>query len=467
MRKVHSQLSIIFIGLYLVCSLVLLLTAENLLQQNMQDQLIENMKTQCQLIDESLLQYNGNSYAVVDRLAGYVGARVTLIDSVGNVILDTRVDVNETPLENHIDRDEVVQALNSKDHFGNSRRYSQTLQQNLLYTAYDSPSGYIIRIAHDLDFIDDNVLKIRFILVIAATVSSLIALLSILNLSRYLTRPISQLIGMTKRIADGNYSATPDISQHNEIGELGRSIKSMGEKLRSNIEQYERVQEVRRDFIANASHELKTPVSAIKGYVETLLDGALENKQVNRRFLERALSNVERLEIIVNDMLDLSRLESYQQSRDERYIRLEDYIRNLLEDFNRKARDKGLVLNYENKLPVDFRLLVDTYHLDKAIINLMDNAVKYTETGSVTVHSFVEGGKCIIKVIDTGRGIKKEDLGRIFERFYRVDKARSRELGGSGLGLAIVKHVMEMYKGSVSVESELGKGSTFTLKFPV
>ncbi len=467
MRKVHSQLSIIFIGLYLVCSLVLLLTAENLLQQNMQDQLVENMKTQCQLIDESLLQYNGNSYAVVDRLAGYVGARVTLIDSIGNVILDTRVDVNETPLENHIERDEVVQALNSPDHFGNSRRYSQTLQQNLLYTAYDAPSGYIIRIAHDLDFIDDNVLKIRFILVIAATVSSLIALLSILNLSRYLTRPISHLIGMTKRIADGNYSTTPDINQRNEIGELGRSIKSMGEKLRSNIEQYERVQEVRRDFIANASHELKTPVSAIKGYVETLLDGALENKQVNRRFLERALSNVERLEIIVNDMLDLSRLESYQQSRDERYIRLEDYIRNLLEDFNRKARDKGLVLNYDNKLPVDFRLLVDTYHLDKAIINLMDNAVKYTEKGSVTVHSFLEGGKCIIKVADTGRGIKKEDLGRIFERFYRVDKARSRELGGSGLGLAIVKHVMEMYKGSVGVESELGKGSTFTLKFPV
>ncbi len=467
MRKVHSQLSIVFIGLYLVCSLVLLFTAENLLQENMEEQLIENMKTQCQLIDESLLHYKGDSHGVVARLADYVDARVTLIDSLGNVLTDTRVDVTQTPLENHSDRQEIIDAMQSEDHFGTSSRYSQTLQKNLLYTAYDPPNGPIIRIAHDLDFIDENVLKIRFILVIAATVSSLIALLSILNLSRYLTRPISELIGMTKRIADGIYSVSPSVSQSNEIGELGRAIKSMGEKLRSNIEQYERVQEVRRDFIANASHELKTPVSAIKGYVETLLDGALENKQVNRRFLDRALSNVERLEIIVNDMLDLSRLESLSQSREERHVRLEDYIRNLLEDFTRKARDKGLELHYENRLAEDFRLLVDSYHLDKAIINLMDNAVKYTESGSVTVHTYLEDDTCILKVIDTGRGIKPEDLSRIFERFYRVDKGRSRELGGSGLGLAIVKHVMEMYKGSVSVESESGKGSTFTLRFPV
>ncbi len=467
MNKIHTQLSVILICLYLGCSLVLLITAENLLRRNMEEQLVDNMRRHCLLIDESLPPDLDSLQAIVDRLKVHVDARITLIDSTGVVLVDTEVDVRESPLENHIDRDEVQQAIGSADMFGTSQRYSATIKQDLLYTAYRSPRSIFIRLAHNLSFIQDYVFGIRVILVIAATVSALIALLSILKLSRYLTRPVVDLIQMTKKIGDAQYHLDLPTDSNNELGELGRAIRAMGTKLRSNIDKWEQVQAMRRDFIANASHELKTPVSAIKGYVETLLEGALEDKKVNRRFLERALSNVDRLEVIVNDMLDLSRLESQAKTRDKRHIQLEEYIHNTIEDFTSIANSKGLTLHYYNDLPDNFRLLVDPSHLDKAIINLLDNAVKYSDSGSVTVHSRLESEACVISVEDTGRGIGKKDLARIFERFYRVDKARSRELGGSGLGLAIVKHVMEMYKGSVTVVSEFGKGTKFTLTFPI
>lgn len=467
MKKIHSQLSIVFVGLYLLCSLVLLLTAENLLQKNLRNRLIDNMERQCLLIDAQFLPQKDSLPALSRRISKSVDGRLSIIDADGVVVADSQFDIATTPLDNHLYRPEVQQALKSPRRFGSALRYSATAERELLYAAYYSPNGHILRIAHTLDVIDNDVFKIRFILVLATVVSTLIALLLVVRTSRYLTNPLLNIIEATRRIGDGQYQEEIETSSTNEIGTLATSINTMARKLKAHMNKYEVIQGVRRDFIANASHELKTPVSSIKGYIETLLDGALADPNVNQRFLERALSNVERLEIIVNDMLDLSRLESYNQKKDERYIKLSEYLQNTIDDLQGKARKKGLELTYEDKLPPNFRLLVDSYHLDKAVINVTENAVKYTEGGFVKVTALTEDDNCKLIIEDSGRGISKEDIPRIFERFYRVDKARSRDLGGSGLGLAIVKHVMELYNGTVNVDSELGKGTTFTLIFPM
>lgn len=241
----------------------------------------------------------------------------------------------------------------------------------------------------------------------------------------------------------------------------------MSAKLKGDIIQLNKLQEIRKDFVANASHELRTPISSIRGFVETLLDGAYHDEEVSRKFLERTLSNVIRLENIVNDMLDLSKLEVRDKGLSLRYFDVGEQVRPILADFEEAANKKGLELKFESSLTAEFKLLADPYQFEKAMTNLVENAVKYTEKGYVKVSAQKIDKEVIVTVEDTGKGIKQEDIARIFERFYRVDKGRSREQGGSGLGLSIVKHVMEIHNGHVRVESEVNKGSRFILTFPI
>lgn len=233
------------------------------------------------------------------------------------------------------------------------------------------------------------------------------------------------------------------------------------------ITELERLERVRKDFVANVSHELRTPLAAIRGYAETLLDGALEDPQHNRRFLEIIRSNAIRLTNIASDLLVLSELE---QDRGEQEpaeaVDVQAVVEAALRTVESAARVHGVALVIREA--EGLRVRAQRFRLEQALVNLMDNAVKFSrEGGTVRVESMrTEEGMILIRVSDEGIGIPSEDLPRIFERFYRVDKARSREAGGTGLGLSIVKHIAESFGGTVQVESELGKGSSFTLLFP-
>ena len=245
------------------------------------------------------------------------------------------------------------------------------------------------------------------------------------------------------------------------------------------ISQIKRLERIRRDFVANVSHELRTPLAAIAGYTETLLGGAVDDPDKARRFLGIVERHTERLGRLVNDLLTLSDLELGRTELRRGLVRAENVIEATFEVLRARAAQQGLTLEHEiapGMPPLD----ADQDRLEQALLNLVDNAIKYTPSGGHIIvrarpvpptgdaarrGSAAEYGE--LSVEDTGVGVPSEDLPRLTERFYRVDKARSRELGGTGLGLAIVKHIIQAHGGSMTIESELGRGTTVRLIVPV
>lgn len=226
------------------------------------------------------------------------------------------------------------------------------------------------------------------------------------------------------------------------------------------------LERIRTDFVANVSHELKTPLTLMQGFVETLLDGALKDPGEARRFLEIILAQAVRLHAIVEDLLTLSSLE---QGKKESLRREPRYLRELLENAVALILPAAEAKSIQIDLVCDDRIMADVNAtlLEQAVVNLLDNAVKYTGAGTrVKIQAARKESEIGIAISDEGPGIAPEHLPRLFERFYRVDKSRSRKAGGTGLGLAIVKHILQAHGGRVDVESASGKGSTFTLIFP-
>ena len=232
------------------------------------------------------------------------------------------------------------------------------------------------------------------------------------------------------------------------------------------ITDLERLERVRKDFVANVSHELRTPLTAIRGYTETLLEGALEDKENNRRFLEIIKTHATRLNSIASDLLALSELESGRAVAEPEPISVRSAVDAAFRTVDADARARRVKL-IRGGID-DVSVLGDRVRLEQAIVNLVDNAVKFNRPdGEVRIEvGRTDDGQVSISVADNGIGISSADLPRLFERFYRVDKARSREVGGTGLGLSIVKHIVERMHGTITVESQLGKGSVFTILFP-
>ena len=225
------------------------------------------------------------------------------------------------------------------------------------------------------------------------------------------------------------------------------------------------LERTREEFVANVSHELRTPLSLIKGYVETLLDGASHNPEVAERFLKIIERNATRLDLLIQDLLTISALESGQMKLDLQPVQLHQLVEKVFSHLHTKAESKNAQL--VNELP-EFVAVGDPNRLDQVFINLVDNAIKYGRAEGVIVVGGrpLADGKLEVFVRDDGSGIPPEALDRVFERFYRVDKARSRDQGGTGLGLAIVKHIVQAHGGEVRVESVLGQGATFFFSLP-
>jgi two-component system phosphate regulon sensor histidine kinase PhoR len=225
------------------------------------------------------------------------------------------------------------------------------------------------------------------------------------------------------------------------------------------------LERTREEFVANVSHELRTPLSLIKGYVETLLDGARDNPEVAERFLKIIERNAQRLDLLIQDLLTISALESEKIKLNLQPVALRTLAEKVLTDLHAKAENKNVEL--VNELP-ELTANGDVNRLDQVLANLVDNAIKYGRAeGSVRVGGEkLDDGRLEIFVRDDGPGIPAESLDRVFERFYRVDKARSRDQGGTGLGLSIVKHIVQAHGGEVRVESELGKVATFFFTVP-
>ena len=232
------------------------------------------------------------------------------------------------------------------------------------------------------------------------------------------------------------------------------------------ITELKRLDQIRSDFVANVSHELRTPLSILRGYVETLLDNPKPSREELARILAIMERHSKRLGLLVQDLLSLAQLESSNATLALSVVRVEELFNNVVRDWREKLAAKNLKVIVDVS-PDASTLRADETRLQEVLYNLLENAVKYSrEKGQIQLQAGRRGPETVLSVSDDGTGISKEDLPRIFERFYRADKARSRELGGTGLGLAIVKHIAQLHGGRVEAESELGKGTTIRVVLP-
>jgi two-component system, OmpR family, phosphate regulon sensor histidine kinase PhoR len=253
-----------------------------------------------------------------------------------------------------------------------------------------------------------------------------------------------------------------------DIETLSKEVKKFAKDKQLEIESLNERETYRREFLGNVSHELKTPLFTVQGYLLTLIEGAANDKEIRNRYLERANIGVERLASIVKDLDMISKLESNELNIQVEPFNILEVVQNVFDLFEMKIKKKNMVLRFDKLYEFPVYALGDPEKIEQVLINLIVNAIKYGEFGGTIMVSIEssDNSKILLKVIDNGEGIKTENIPRIFERFYRVDKSRSRDQGGSGLGLAIVKHIIEAHKETISLESEYGKGSTFffTLK---
>jgi two-component system, OmpR family, phosphate regulon sensor histidine kinase PhoR len=231
------------------------------------------------------------------------------------------------------------------------------------------------------------------------------------------------------------------------------------------ITKVERLERVRQEFLSNISHELRTPLTSILAFVETLEDGAIDDPENNRRFLSTIRRNAERMHVLIADILELSQIESGKISIDKGEVRVAHIVDEVFASLSSKAAEREISL--VNKIDDSQRVYADPMRLEQMLTNLIDNAVKFNRRAGEIIVSLEHRGGCDrISVSDTGEGITAAHMPRIFERFYRIDRGRSREVGGTGLGLAIVKHLARLHGGEISIASTLGEGTTFTIELP-
>ncbi|XOV88702.1 MAG: ATP-binding protein [Pseudomonadota bacterium] len=567
----------------LVSTIVFGSLATSQVQTDARNNIRESLRTQAailrQLLKPNLLNDTPISSDELIDITGGADNRITLIDAAGVVIADNR----EEPalMNNHLDRPEVI-AARTQD-FGVSERFSETIQQNMLYVALRVEGEQellgFIRVAVPLRVVEHQLAALRNQILVSGTVIAAVFLVIAFLLARQFTIPISSMTDSAARIAQGDYDLRLNEDRNDEIGRLSRALNELArgtqerigaltssrnqlaailsgltegviavdleqtilhinDSARSmlrlgsrdvvnrslwevvlvteicqavdtclselitvnatvkvdkktldvsvvllrdhdwtsaagaiivlqDITEMLRLEQVRSDFVANASHELKTPISAIRGFAETILDDPNIPEEVLDRFLRRIRSQAARLDHIVQDLIHLSRFDTHARKMSVSRIDLAWLLRDVYRAKSEDATDAGVTLKVDvPDKPVEVE--GEQEALDQMVTNLVDNAIKYTQAdGRVSLRLRTLGRMAVIEVEDTGIGIPEEEQQRIFERFYRVDRARSREQGGTGLGLAIVKHIAQSHRGSVTVTSQPNKGSVFTVRLPM
>lgn len=246
------------------------------------------------------------------------------------------------------------------------------------------------------------------------------------------------------------------------ISEVNQEVITWAKDKKEEIDHLKKLADFRKEFIGNVSHELKTPIFNIQGYIHTLIDGALEDPDVNIRFLKKASRSADRLCDLVEDLISISQLEAGELKMEYERFDINALVRDVYEQLEYRSKERGIELTIKEGCNVPFFVYADKYRIRQVIVNLVVNSIKYGNEGGTTTAAYYDMDENIlIEVTDNGDGITQEHLPRLFERFYRVDKSRSRDAGGTGLGLAIVKHIIEAHKQTINVRSKTGVGTTF------
>lgn len=437
---------------------------------------LEELKTQAHemaYVLRTMSEHDSAAYEHLQDLAHAADIRLTLIAGDGTVLFESELsEAGRTAMENHLHRPEVQEAL--RQEYGSNIRTSATLDVNMLYlaTRIDDPfppgSGFertrFLRVGLPLTQVTMLMDAIRAKILVVSLVVLLLVILAAFLVAHRIAAPIEAMERIAADIRKGDFSKRLPVRSGDELGKLAQTLNGMIGRLNDDIAQLRKLERVRTEFLGNVSHELRTPIFAIQGMLETLLQGGLEDPAVSRDFVERALHNTRRLNTLLGDLIEISRIESGDMKMSFRYFPVHEFLCQTAAELESLARQKEITLDVGEGCR-NTEVLGDRERLKEALVNIIDNAVKYTPPGGrVEISCAPTGGDVTISVGDNGVGIAPEHHSRIFERFYRVDRERSREAGGTGLGLAIVKHIIEAHGSSVDLKSDVGKGSTFSFR---
>lgn len=449
-----------------VASYLLTVKTEQFIKNSTQESLRDKLGFLVPILNSLTSLTDSRAQENLFQMARDGNTRITIIDDDGKVVLETKVE-DPITMDNHRNRPEIVQAANSE--FGSSVRYSNTVKRPLIYVAQKvtiDNKQYFARVSVPLGELEERLADIRESLIVGGAIAILISIFIAWFLAKRVTKPIAEITEVSNAISRGNYHVRVTKLPSNELGQLGHAINHLAAAVQSNINRRKKLENIRQQFSSNISHELKTPLTSVRGYVETLLDGAIHDSNNNIRFLKIILSNIERLISLVNDLLNLSTIEANEGLIEISPVDWQQIIRDVINRQSINIEKKQIQLHFPSQEEAHF-VSGDARAMSHILDNLLQNAINYTPSGGEIRIAFKMTERFIdLTVSDTGIGIGEENQSRIFERFYRVDDARSRDQGGTGLGLAIVKHLLIQIHGSITVESTPGKGSCFTVRLP-
>lgn len=335
----------------------------------------------------------------------------------------------------------------------------------MLYVALFRPtSGFIIRIGEPATPLYKAVQKLETTLITGMVLALILALIGAWIAARQIAKPLRAITRNARQINEGELDRAIRVrTRAAEFQDLARSLNQMAGRFRSDIHELQRMQRVQNEFIGNVSHEVKNPIFAVFGYLEALASESLPQEQ-RKRYSEKGLANLQRLNHLFSELIEIAKLEYREDVIHPERFDLQDLIDEVCEIVEAQAIDKGLELSWSNPA---LEVYADVNRIRQVLTNLIENAVAYTETGNVHCRMRRHGDKARVEIVDTGKGIPEEHLDRIFERFYRVDTARSRKMGGTGLGLSIVKQILQAHGEPIHVESTKGRGTRFWFELPL
>ncbi|MBM2841377.1 MAG: hypothetical protein HW412_1905 [Bacteroidetes bacterium] len=475
MLRIQTKITLTYVLLMLVVIVAVGVLSSLKMESTYKDRLVSELSSRADLI-LTLLRTQPTTEpqkaeTLLKEVARVANLRVTLIDSIGTVLIDSDVPFDElSRVENHLRRPEVQLAL--RRGIGTDTRHSATVDKDFMYVAKrldaSDAKGMLanvkfIRLSQHLEDIQAAVNDIRWAVFFAGGGVLLLVIAASAFVSRRVAKPMVAIAESVDEIRSGNLDTRLEVHSDDEIGRVARAVNEMVDRLKIDIAQLKKLERVRSEFLGNVSHELRTPIFSLQGFLETLMNGAVDDPKVNRSFLQKAYSHAARLNTLLGDLITISQIESGEMKLSFRYFRVKEFLASVVNDFQPTAERNNVTLRLDTKLPGDVDVYGDKERLSVALGNLIENAIKYNkEKGEVVISLQREDARVQVSVADSGVGIREEHIPRIFERFYRVDKNRSRDVGGTGLGLAIVKHIVEAHGSTVEVESEVEKGSKFS-----
>lgn len=425
----------------------------------------ESMRYALEILDHSLdydknLEEQLNTYEnrITDK-----DTRFTIITTDGDVCADNTVG-DSIHMPNHGDRTEFKEALRIGT--GISKRYSKTMGIYMFYMAIRSSNGeYLLRVSLPATGMADYAVMLMPAFVVSLLISILVAMVLAGHLSENIAAPLKEIAEKMEHRNHLGKGLEFDRYKYDEMDVIAETAKNMTQEMDEYIRKLEHEKTVRQEFFSNVSHELKTPITSIRGFAEILQSGIVTEKLKQQEILQRILKETEHMTNLINDILMISRLETREAEVTLTDVSLMEILEDLLEEIRPMAERQQVEISY-SCIPVRYH--ANAEQMQELLSNLLTNAVKYNKPqGRVHVSIDQVKDEIVMEVYDTGIGISKESIPRVFERFYRVDKGRSRGTGGTGLGLSIVKHIVEYYNGRISIESKLNLGTTITVYLPM